>query len=430
MITGMERSGRSAVSETAIAGVDAWEVLDSRGNPTVAASVRLVGGAVGKTAVPSGASTGRHEAPELRDGDVRYGGKGVLQAVRHVRTDLADAVRGLDAADQPAVDTALKAADIALVGANAVLAVSVATALAAAAAYGRELYEWVSGESVLPLPMVNILSGGAHAGRCLDIQDVLVIPLRATTFAEAIEQVAAVRRQATELAVHKRLSAGQVADEGGLGLPLESNEAALEFVTTAIERAGFAAGTDLALAIDVAASQFYRADQYRLEIEGRVFDRAGWLDEIERWVGNHPVISLEDACAEDDWESWQELTTRVGGRLQLLGDDFFVTNSTRLQRGIDEHAANAILVKPNQIGTLSDAAEVVRIARDNGFATVVSARSGETEDSWIADLATGWGAGQLKVGSTTRSERTAKWNRLLEIEHTTKLPYIGAAALS
>lgn len=409
--------------------VDAWEVLDSRGNPTVAASVRLRGGATGKCAVPSGASTGKHEAPELRDGEFRYAGKGVLRAVENVRTTLADVVRGIDAVDQSTVDNALRNADVNRVGANAVLAVSVASALAAATAHGRQLYEWVPGDPVLPLPMVNILSGGAHAGRCLDIQDVLVIPLRAGTFAEAIEQIAAVRRQATEIAVQRRLTAGQVADEGGLGLPLESNEAAFEFVTTAIARAGFEPGRDLALAVDIAASQFFLSGEYRLQTEGRVLDPAAWLTEVERWVRNHPIVSVEDACAEDEWEAWAELTARLGKRVQLLGDDFFVTNSARLQRGIDEHAANSILVKPNQIGTLSDALSVVRQAHEHGIATVVSARSGETEDAWIADLATGWGAGQLKVGSTTRSERTAKWNRLLEIEHTAGLRYAGAAAL-
>jgi enolase 1/2/3 len=417
------------VTDCRIEAVDAWEVLDSRGNPTVAAAVRLHGGAVGTCAVPSGASTGAHEAPELRDGEFRYAGKGVLHAVHNVRTTLADLVRGIDAADQSAVDNALRSLDIAEVGANAVLAVSVASALAAATAHGQQLYEWVPGESVLPLPMVNILSGGAHAGRCLDIQDVLVIPLRAGTFAEAIEQVAAVRRQATEMAVRQQLSAGQVADEGGLGLPLGSNEAAFDFVTDAITHAGFEPGRDLALAVDIAASQFYESGEYRLRIEGRVLDRAAWLTEVERWVGNHPIVSVEDACAEDEWDAWTELTARIGDRVQLLGDDFFVTNSTRLQRGIDEHAANSILVKPNQIGTLSDALSVVQQAHKHGIATVVSARSGETEDAWIADLATGWGAGQLKVGSTTRSERTAKWNRLLQIEHAAGLRYAGAAAL-
>lgn len=417
------------MTDCRIDAIDAWEVLDSRGNPTVAAAVRLHGGAVGKCAVPSGASTGKHEAPELRDGEFRYAGKGVLRAVANVRGPLADAVRGLDATDQATVDDALRNADLNRLGANAVLAVSVASALAAASAHGRELYEWVPGDSVLPLPMVNILSGGAHAGRCLDIQDVLVIPLRARTFAEAIEQAAAVRRQAAEIAVRRRLTAGQVADEGGLGLPLASNEAAFEFVTTAITQAGFEPGRDLSLAVDIAASQFFQSGEYRLEIEGRVLDRGAWLTEVQRWVRNHSIVSVEDACAEDEWYAWADLTARLGNRVQLLGDDFFVTNSARLQRGITEGAGNSILVKPNQIGTLSDALSVVRQAHENGIATVVSARSGETEDAWIADLATGWGAGQIKVGSTTRSERTAKWNRLLEIEHTAGLRYAGAAAL-
>ncbi|HEX3813405.1 MAG TPA: phosphopyruvate hydratase [Mycobacteriales bacterium] len=420
--------------DSTIAAVDAWEVLDSRGNPTVAAGVHLGDGSYGQATVPSGASTGRHEVHELRDGGDRYGGKGVLQAVTNVRTELADAVRGLDGANQRAVDRTLRetdgTADLSRLGANAVLAVSVATAIAASTAHSVPLYEWVGGDSSLPLPMVNILSGGAHAGRCLDIQDVLVIALEAPTFAVAIEQIAAVRRAAVALATEQGLPAGLVADEGGLGLPLGSNERALDFVVSAIERAGFAPGSEVALALDVAASQFCRDGGYHLDTEGRSFDRAGWLDEIEKWVRNHPVVSIEDAVDEDDWESWAELTRRLGERVQLLGDDFFVTNAERLDRGIRERSANAILVKPNQSGTLTGAADVVRSAHDAGFGTVVSARSGETEDSWIADLAVGWGAGQLKVGSTTRSERTAKWNRVLALEHSTGMRYHGRRALA
>jgi enolase len=414
-------------NDPAIAAVDAWEVLDSRGTPTVAASVRLAGGARGIARVPSGASTGRHEAHELRDGGPRYAGRGVLRAVDNARGELAAAVLGLDGTDQEAVDAALRTADgtpeLSRLGANAVLAISVAAAMAAATAAGQSLWESLRGTPSLPRPMVNILSGGAHAGRCLDIQDVLAIPLTAGSFAEAIEWCAATRAAAVSLATERGLRAGLVADEGGLGLRLGSNAAALDFVTAAIELAGLRPGVQVGIGIDIAASQFYADGGYRLAIEDRSVDAAQWPDVVAGWVAAHPVVSVEDAAAEDDWPVWQQIHDQLDTGVQLIGDDLFATNVDRLRRGIAERSANAILVKPNQAGTLSDALAALQSAQAAGFGTIVSARSGETEDSWIADLAVGWGAGQLKVGSTTRSERTAKWNRVLEIEHTTALPY-------
>jgi enolase len=408
---------------------DAWEILDSRGRPTVAAEIRLAGGTRAVAAAPSGASTGSHEAVELRDGGSRYGGRGVRTAVRNVRTVLSDAVRGLDAADQDGVDTALRAADgtpgLSRLGANAVLATSVATAAAAAAAAGVPLYEWVSGGNAptIPLPMVNVVSGGAHAGGAVDIQDVLVVPVGARSFAEAIEIAVAVRTAAAEVAAVRAGSrAGLVADEGGLGLLLGSNAEAIELVVRGIEQAGLRPGRDAAIAIDVAATQLYRDGRYVLAAEDRELSAMEWVEEIAGWVAEYPIVSIEDPCAEDDWESWALASKALAG-IQLLGDDLFVTSPERLERGIADGIGNAILVKPNQNGTLSGTRQVLRRAQQAGFATVLSARSGETEDSWLADLAVGWNTGQIKVGSTTRSERAAKWNRLLAIEH-----WIGTAA--
>ncbi|HVY62159.1 MAG TPA: phosphopyruvate hydratase, partial [Planctomycetota bacterium] len=371
-----------------------------------------------------GASTGRHEARERRDGGERYGGRGVAQAVRAVGEVLAPAVTGVSAADQEAVDRALRdadgTADLARLGANAVLAVSVAAAGAAAQARDVPLWRHLAGERVagplLPLPMVNVVSGGAHArGAGVDLQDVLVVPVGASSFAEAIEWAWRVRRAAETLAAAGGQPAALVADEGGLGLGLPSNRAALGLVSDAIERAGLAPGDQAALAVDVAATQLWDGSGYRLATEGRVVDAGALLDEIESWAESFPVVSLEDPLAEDDWEGWAEATRRLG-RLQLVGDDLVVTRVERLERGVGAGIANAILVKPNQCGTLSDAAAALERARAAGYATVVSARSGDTEDCWLADLAVGWLAGQIKVGSTTRSERTAKWNRLLRIE--------------
>jgi enolase len=413
------------VIATGIAGVFAWEALDSRGNPTVACEARLEGGACGTATVPSGASTGTHEVRELRDGGDWYAGRGVRSAVASVNDVLGPGVAGLDAADQAGVDAALRAldgtADLARLGANAVLAVSVASAVAAAAAASVPLWRLLAGDGappLLPLPMVNVVSGGAHArGAGVDVQDFLVVPVGAARFSEAIEWAWRVRRAAEDLAAQHGFAASLVADEGGLGLALGTNREGLELLAAAIETSSLALGEQAAIAVDVAATQLRTSGGgYRLAAEGRSLDAAGLIDELEAWCRDFPVVSLEDPLSEDDWEGWAEITRRLGSRVQLLGDDLFVTQAGRLERGISGGVANAILVKPNQCGTLTDSVAAVRRAREARYATVVSARSGDTEDSWLADLAVGWRAGQIKVGSTARSERTAKWNRLLRIE--------------
>jgi enolase len=335
--------------------------------------------------------------------------------------ELAEAVRGLDAADTTGLDAALRRTDgtptLGRLGANAVLAVSVSAAVAAAGAEGLPLYRWLLGdrEPLLPLPMVNIVSGGAHAGGALDIQDILAVPLGAGTFAEAIEWAWRVRRATAELVASRGLTAALVADEGGLGPRLASNGQALELVTAGIERSGLRPGEDCAIAVDVAASQFQTEQGYRLAVDGRTLSAGELVEEVRDWGRRYPLVSVEDPLGEDDWEGWRLAATRLG-QVQLLGDDLFVTDRERLERGLREGCANAVLVKPNQTGTLSSAAEVVARAHEAGWATVLSARSGETEDGWLADLAVGWRTGQIKVGSTMRSERTAKWNRLLRIE--------------
>ncbi|MDQ1436629.1 MAG: enolase [Acidimicrobiaceae bacterium] len=406
-----------------ITRVDAWEALDSRGNPTVACAVEVAGGQ-GQAVVPSGASTGAHEAVELRDGGDRYGGKGVLGAVANVQTVLAEAVTGIDADDQHAVDEALRAADptpgFGQVGANAVLAVSLAACLAAADAERVPLYRWLAAGSagatpLLPLPMVNILSGGAHAGGAIDVQDFLVVPVGADSFAQAVEWAWRVRRAAADLMDAAGHGTALVADEGGLAAPFASNRAALELLTQAIERSGLAPGSDAAVAIDVAATQLVDGDRYALASEGRSLGADEWVAELADWCARFPIVSIEDPLGEDDWTGWATATKALG-HVQVLGDDLFVTNTERLARGVEEGIANAVLVKPNQTGTVSGARRVVDLAQRSGYATVLSARSGETEDAWLADMAVGWRTGQIKVGSVMRSERTAKWNRLLRIE--------------
>jgi enolase len=428
---------RGASLSARIAGVRAWEALDSRGTPTVACEVLLAGGIRATAAVPSGASTGTHEVVELRDGGERYGGRGVRRAVRSIDETLGPGVTGLDAHDQAAVDAALVeldgTADLSRLGGNAVLAVSVANALAAAAEAGVPLWRLLGERPLLPLPMVNVVSGGAHArGAGVDVQDFLVVPVGAQSFAEAIEWAARVRSHTERLAASRGMTASLVADEGGLGLPLESNRAGLELLLAGIEAAGLEPGRDAAIAVDVAATQLIAGRAYRLRTEDRTLDAAGLVDEIETWCRDFPVVSIEDPLADDDWDGWAEATRRLGGRVQLLGDDLFVTQVARLERGIETDVANAILVKPNQCGTLAAARAAVERAREAGYATVVSARSGDTEDSWLADLAVGWRSGQIKVGSTTRSERTAKWNRLLGIdaELGVDAPFAGRAALA
>lgn len=408
---------------SSISDLFAWQVLDSRGRPTVACEIRLVSGTRGHAAVPSGASTGTHEAHELRDGAEAYAGAGVLDAVRHVNTEIKDALVGIDVADQQLIDGIMRRLDgtpnLGRLGANAVLAVSVAAALTAAVDRGVPLYVHLldGAEALIPLPMVNIISGGAHAGGAVDIQDFLAIPVGASSFAEAIDWTWRVRAATSELFVAAGYSQALVADEGGLAATLGSNESALDYLTRGIERSGLRPGDDIAIAVDVAATQFHKSASatYHLASEGRELTAAELGEELADWTRRFPIISIEDAFAEDDWDSWAAFHA-LHPLPQLLGDDLFVTNSSRLKRGIAERSANAVLVKPNQIGTLTAAREVVDLARASGFNTVLSARSGETEDTWLSDLAVGWRTGQIKVGSTTRSERTAKWNRLLRIE--------------
>jgi len=408
-----------------ITSLTAWEALDSRGRPTVAAKLTVASGASGLAMAPSGASAGSHEAFELRDGGNRYGGKGVLKAVENIRSVIGPRLIGVELTDPAALDLELASLDtspgFSTLGANAALAVSLAGHLAAAAQAGVSLARYLQphGSLAIPMPMVNIVSGGAHAGRAIDIQDILVIPHRATTFAEAIEWCARVREAGTKLGLKRGLRGAQLdADEGGIGVQFESNTDALRFVVAAIEAARLQPGEQVSLAIDVAANELAVGDMYRFEREKRVLDTAELLDEIDGWTTQFPLISVEDPLSEDSWAGWQDGTARMGGRVQIVGDDHFVTNAARLTRGITEKSANAILVKVNQNGLVSGSHAVLEQAKSAGFNTVVSARSGETEQSWLVDLAVGWRANQIKVGSTHRSERTAKWNRLLELEAT------------
>lgn len=412
---------------TRITDVFAWEALDSRGRPTVACRVTLDGGASAEALAPSGASTGRHEAHELRDGGGRYEGRGVLRAVAGVNGEIAAALRGADAADQPAVDARLRdldgTAQLRRLGGNAVLAVSLACARAAAAAHGQPLWRWLGdGEPLLPMPMVNILSGGAHAGRMCDVQDFLAVPLGARSFAEAMEWVARVRAAAASVVAEHGGNPHLVADEGGFALHLDDNAEGLRLLTAAIERGGLRPGMDVAIAVDVAATQLVIEGGYLLAAEGRTLSAAAMVDTVAGWCAQWPVVSVEDPLGEDDWDGWRLAADRLGG-VQVLGDDLFATSPERLDRGVAAGVATAVLVKVNQNGTLSGTVEVVRRAREAGYATVVSARSGETEDAAVADLAVAWRSGQVKVGSLARSERTAKWNRLLAIE-----AELGAAA--
>jgi enolase len=412
---------------TRIQSVRGREVLDSRGNPTVEVDVRLRGGAFGRAIVPSGASTGRHEAVELRDGDpTRYEGKGVLRAVSAVNDVIGPAICGdADAADQPKLDARLSeldgTANKANLGANAILGVSLATAHAAAAAAGQPLYRYLGGSEacVLPMPMVNIISGGRHAAGGLDMQDFLVIPIGAETYREALQMVVAVYRAVGRILSQTRPYPYGVADEGGYGPPLPCHEDALGLLYDATRLAGYrcARDGDIGIGLDVAATEFVGdGGQYVLRAEGRAFTSRELVDLLDHWSKTYPIISIEDGLAEDDWDGWDYLSTKMGGSTQLIGDDLFTTNPERLARGADDGIANAVLVKPNQIGTLTETLETVKLAQERGYLPVISARSGETEDTTIADLAVATGAGQIKIGSITRSERLAKYNRLLRIE--------------
>jgi enolase len=405
-----------------ISSVRAREVLDSRGNPSVAVTVELEGGASGSAAVPSGASTGIHEALELRDGDKqRYGGKGVLKAVANVNEAIAAKVRGMDAGDQRALDQAMIELDgtknKGKLGANAVLGVSLAVAHAAAADSGVPLYRYLGGEeaTLLPVPLLNILNGGAHAENSTDFQEFMIAPIGAPTFAEAMRFGSEVYH-ALKSILHDEGLPTTVGDEGGFAPPLPTNEAAIELILRAIEKAGHRAGDDIAIALDPATSELFADGSYVLDREARALSREEMVDLWADWTKRYPVVSIEDAMAEDDWDGWRSVTARLGDRVQLVGDDVFCTNPARIREGIRQEAANSVLIKVNQIGTLTETLDAMAEARRAGWTCVMSHRSGETEDTTIADLAVATSAGQLKTGAPARGERTAKYNRLLAIE--------------
>ncbi len=398
------------------------EIIDSRGNPTVEADVELEDGTLGRAAVPSGASTGTREAVELRDSDPkRYLGKGVLSAVQHVNGVLRDSLVGRDASDQAAIDARLRELDgtenKSRLGANAILAVSLATAHAAARARRMPLYRHLGGDDavVLPVPMMNIVNGGAHADNSLDIQEFMVVPVGLPSFREALRCGAEIFHRLKKILLDRRLSTA-VGDEGGFAPDLPSNEAALGVILEAVEQAGYHPGHDVWLGLDVASSEFNRDGSYVLESEGRKFSAAQFTEYLASLADRYPIITIEDGMAESDWEGWAQLTRRLGPKVQLVGDDLFVTNTEILARGIAENVANAILIKPNQIGTLTETLAAIDMATQAGYAAVVSHRSGETEDSTIADIAVGTAATQIKTGSLSRSDRMAKYNQLLRIE--------------
>src|SRR2546425_9551718 len=407
---------------TMIEDMQAREILDSRGSPTIEVAVLFMGGARGVAAVPSGASTGAHEAVELRDGDKnRYGGKGVLTAVRNGNDTIREALVGHDATEQVLVDELMieldGTANKGRLGANAILGVSLAVAKAAANASETPLYRYVGGVSarVLPVPMMNILNGGKHADNSTDMQEYMILPVGAPTFREALRMGAEVYQGLKKVLHGKKLNTN-VGDEGGFAPSLGSNREALEVIVAAIEAAGYKPGVDIFLGMDPAASEFYHDGKYVLEREGRTLTSSEMVDLYEQWLNDYPIITLEDGLAEDDWEGWAQLRQRLGHRVQLVGDDLFVTNTERLKRGIQEHSANAILIKLNQIGTLTETLAAIEMAKCAAFTAVVSHRSGETEDTTIADLVVATNAGQIKTGAPARSERVAKYNRLLAIE--------------
>ena len=406
---------------SAIDVIVAREVLDSRGNPTVEVEVVLDDGSAGRAIVPSGASTGAHEAVELRDGDARYRGKGVRRAVDNVHAELAPALLGHDALDQRGLDTILLDADgtpnKSRLGANALLAVSLAAAKAAASHLELPLYRYIGGANahLLPVPLMNVLNGGAHADNNIDFQEFMVVPLGAPSFAEALRMGAEVYH-ALGAILHERGLSTLVGDEGGFAPDLPSADAALELLVEAIDAAGYAAGADAALALDVASTEFYKDGRYQLTGEGRDLDSGGMIQSLVDLADRFPLVSIEDGVAEDDWEGWRTLTDVLGNRLQLVGDDLFVTNTERLRRGITGGVANSILVKVNQIGTLTETLDTVSMAQSSSYTVVISHRSGETEDTTIADLAVATNAGQIKAGALARTDRVAKWNQLLRIE--------------
>ncbi len=407
---------------SAIVDVVGREILDSRGNPTVEADVLLESGVMGRAAVPSGASTGSREAIELRDGDKsRYLGKGVLKAVEHVNTEICEALLGLDAEDQAFIDKTMIDLDgtenKSRLGANAMLAVSMATARAAAEQSGLPLYRYLGGAGpmALPVPMMNIINGGAHANNSIDMQEFMIIPVGATSFREALRYGAEVFHTLKKLLDGKGMTT-TVGDEGGFAPNLESNETALKLIVEAIEKAGFMPGTDVAIGVDCASSEFYKDGLYHIESEGLKLNSAQFADYLAAWCDKYPIVSIEDGMAENDWDGWAGLTQKLTKNIQLVGDDLFVTNAKILREGIQKNIANSILIKVNQIGTLSETFEAIETAKRAGYTSVISHRSGETEDSTIADLAVATNALQIKTGSLSRSDRMAKYNQLLRIE--------------
>jgi enolase len=407
---------------TGIEFVSAREVLDSRGNPTVEVEVLLESGAFGRTIVPSGASTGEHEAVELRDGDAkRYGGKGVLKAVENVNEIIAPEVIELDALDQVYIDHMLCELDgtpnKSRLGANAILGVSIAVAKAAAEALGIPLYQHIGGVGarVLPVPMMNVLNGGKHADNNVDIQEFMIVPMGAPSLTEAVRYGAEVFHALKKILSEKGYTTS-VGDEGGFAPDLKSNREALEVIVAAIEKAGYRPGEDVALALDPAASEFMKGDSYKLEAEGKTLDSSGMIDFYEKLVDDFPIISIEDGLGEDDWDGWKLLTESLGRRIQIVGDDLFVTNTSRLARGIREGIANSILIKLNQIGTLTETLNAIEMAKKAGYTSIISHRSGESEDVTIAQMAVAVGSGQIKTGSASRTDRVAKYNELMRIE--------------
>jgi enolase len=407
---------------SAIVDIVGREIIDSRGNPTVECDVLLESGTMGRAAVPSGASTGSREAIELRDGDKnRYGGKGVLKAVEHINTEISEAVLGLDASEQAFLDRTLIDLDgsdnKARLGANATLAVSMAVARAAAEESGLPLYRYFGGMGahLMPLPMMNVINGGAHANNNLDLQELMILPVGAPTFREAIRYGAEVFHALKKIIDAKGMTTA-VGDEGGFAPNVASHEAALQMILEAIEKAGFKPGEQIALGLDCAASEFHKDGKYHLEGEGMVLSAGEWTDILATWVGKYPIVSIEDGMAEGDWDGWKLLTDKLGSKVQLVGDDLFVTNTKILKEGIDRRIANSILIKINQIGTLTETFAAIEMAKRANYTAVISHRSGETEDNTIADIAVGTNAGQIKTGSMSRSDRVAKYNQLLRIE--------------
>ncbi|MDQ6963817.1 MAG: phosphopyruvate hydratase [Mariprofundales bacterium] len=406
---------------TTITRIYGREIFDSRGNPTVEVDVTLASGAFGRAAVPSGASTGSREAVELRDGGERLCGKGVRNAVAHVNGELAKAIVGMEGAEQAAIDNAMVALDgthnKGKLGANAILGLSMAVARAMAAELRQPLYRYIGGESatLLPVPCMNVINGGAHADNNVDLQEFMVVPAGAGSFAEALEMGAESFHALKSVLKGKGYNTS-VGDEGGFAPSLPSNVAAVDAIMEAFHQAGLRAGSELFIALDPAASEFYSDGKYRLAGEGKVLDAAGMIDFFTEWCRQYPILSIEDGLAEDDWHGWREMTERMGSSVQLVGDDLFVTNTEILAQGIEQQVANALLVKVNQIGTLTETYKAVELARSNGYNCMISHRSGETEDAFIADLVVALGVGQIKSGSASRSDRLAKYNQLLRIE--------------